>query len=102
MIATGIRNLNPDLDLLSPPLYSTPRVYLCAGPLYYNVLAAAGADRYVSMGSTYGNVNNPAIKLNVNAMLLAFPLETVTVGIGTVVPPACNCKANHHFFAGTV
>lgn len=65
-----------------------------AGPLYYNVLAAAGADRYVSMGSTYGNVNNPAIKLNVEAMVLAFPLESITVGIGTTVPAACNCKVH--------
>ena len=61
------------------------------GPTYYSVLAAAGADRYVSMGSTYGNVKNPAIKMNVEAMLLAFPQETITVGIGTIVPAACNC-----------
>ena len=41
----------------------------------------------------YGNVNNPGIKLNVEAMLLAFPRDTITVGIGTIVPAACHCTS---------
>lgn len=59
------------------------------GPEYYKLLSSAGADRYVSMGSTYKN--SLEIKVNVDLMVASFPIDTITVGLGTMVPSACRC-----------
>lgn len=57
---------------------------------YYSILASAKADRYVSMGSTYKQMP-VTTRFNVERMLQAFPKDTITVGIGTMVPKACQC-----------
>jgi hypothetical protein len=46
------------------------------------------------MSDTYGGkggVYSVEAKLSVTRMLAAFPLHSVVVGIGTVVPTACAC-----------
>ena len=50
------------------------------GPQYYGLIATAGADRYVSMGSTY-KYQPITGRLNIRAMVKAFPLGSITVGI---------------------
>ena len=88
--------LESSIKMLEPRLVCRPAVLrdvvkpVCsgfAGPQYYGMFAAIKADRYVSMGSTYKA--GPLVRVHVEAMLAAFPVDTVQVGIGTVVPAAC-------------
>ena len=72
------------------------------GPNYYKLHATAQADLYVSMGSTYKLQGGPTAavnKLNVLAMTAAFPLSTIAVGIGTMVP-AGPCAATSGLLTG--
>jgi hypothetical protein len=57
-------------------------------PKYYKLISTSGADKYVSMGSTYKN--ELGIKQHVTAMKNNFPLESVVVGIGTMAPANCS------------
>ena len=57
----------------------------------WHALAAAGADLYASMGSTYFH-KGPADAYGraiVDGMLTAFPRESVVVGIGSAAPRSC-------------
>ena len=60
-------------------------------PRYYHLFAEANCDRYISMGSTYGHQGPGNIEgiAYVEAMLAAFPKESITVGIGSMVQPSC-------------
>jgi hypothetical protein len=56
-------------------------------PKYYKAIASSGADKFVSMGSTYKNeLGN---KEHVSQMKAAFPLQSIVVGIGTMAPSNC-------------
>lgn len=59
------------------------------GPNYYPLLATSGADQFISMGSTYKR--SAFIKVNVQLMIESFPLDTISIGIGTMVPAECHC-----------
>eukprot|EP00935_MAST-01C_sp_MAST-1C-sp1_P001590 g1590.t1 len=57
-------------------------------PKYYKLIGTSGADKYVSMGSTYKN--ELGIKEHVTAMKAAFPVQSIVVGIGTMAPSNCS------------
>eukprot|EP00041_Stephanoeca_diplocostata_P024513 m.623192 g.623192 ORF g.623192 m.623192 type:complete len:310 (-) comp22544_c1_seq5:1480-2409(-) len=59
------------------------------GPNYYSLLATSGANYFLSMGSTYKR--SLMNKFNVQQMLKSFPLESIGIGIGTMVPSECHC-----------
>ena len=63
------------------------------GAPHWPAYARAAADMYVSMGSTYAEQGPGDIlaKAHVLEMKAAFPLESLAVGVGTVVPDPQSC-----------
>jgi hypothetical protein len=64
------------------------------GAPHWPTLAKAGADMYVSMGSTYkrqGGKGDPLGKAQVLGMKAIFPAQALVVGLGTVVPAPQAC-----------
>ena len=64
------------------------------GASHWPVLRAAGADQYVSMGSTYKRQGigggDTVGKAHVLAMQATFAADSLVVGIGSMAPPGCD------------